>query len=173
VHLLQQFNQVQVEVYRNDKISMDAIAAYDKILLSPGPGLPHEAGLMMEIIKNYAPSKPILGICLGHQAIAEAFGGKLYNMTEVLHGVATKAHLVNSEETLFKNIATPFLVGRYHSWAIDKTELPTCIEVTAIDDNGIILAIRHKKLDVKGIQFHPESVLTENGYQIIKNWIES
>lgn len=158
------------DIYRNDKISLEEVEGYDKILLSPGPGIPSEAGIMPELIKKYAASKDILGICLGHQAIGEAFGGGLINLTEVVHGVASKVRI--QTDPLFDGVPEFFTVGRYHSWVIDETLLPADLEVIAKTPDGQIMAVRHKNYRVKGLQFHPESILTENGVQIIKNWIE-
>jgi anthranilate synthase component II len=171
VHILQQFGNIRLDVIRNDKISVGEVELYDKILLSPGPGIPSEAGNMMDIIRAYSSEKPILGVCLGHQAIAEAFGGSLINLDRVMHGVATETIIVDPDEVLFKGIKDRFLSGRYHSWVVNGETLPDCLTVTAKDPSGTIMAISHKKLNVKGVQFHPESILTENGKQIIQNWI--
>lgn len=159
-----------MDIIRNDKISLEEVDAYDKILLSPGPGLPSEAGIMPQLIKKYAPSKDILGVCLGHQAIGEAFGGGLINLTEVVHGVASKVKI--TPDYLFDGLPEYFTVGRYHSWVIDATLLPDELEVTSKTPDGQIMAIKHKSFEVRGLQFHPESILTENGVEIIKNWIE-
>jgi len=172
VHYLEKVSDAAVEVYRNDKISIKEIERFDKILLSPGPGIPSEAGILIDVIKTYASSKSILGVCLGQQAIAEAFGGTLTNMTDVFHGVSTPIEIV-AEDILFQNIPKQLLVGRYHSWCVNKSTLPEELEITALDETGNIMALRHKKLDVRGVQFHPESVLTEHGLQMIKNWVES
>jgi anthranilate synthase component 2 len=175
VHLLKELGlENSIEVHRNDKISLEEVEKFDKILLSPGPGLPSEAGIMPELIKKYAPSKSILGICLGHQGISEIFGAKLENMTEVLHGVATKAIVTSHEERIFNNIPKELKTCRYHSWTVVPESVPTNeLEVTAIDENGKVMAIRHKQYDVRGLQFHPESILTEHGKQMIKNWLEA
>jgi anthranilate synthase component II len=174
VHLLKELGlENSIEVHRNDKISLEEVEKFDKILLSPGPGLPSEAGIMPELIRKYAPSKSILGICLGHQGISEIFGAKLENMTEVLHGVATKAIVTSSEERIFNNIPKELKTCRYHSWTVIPESVPTNeLEVT-IDENGKVMAIRHKQYDVRGLQFHPESILTEHGKQMIKNWLEN
>lgn len=174
VHLLKELGlEHSIEVHRNDKISLQEVERFDKILLSPGPGLPSEAGIMPELIRKYAPSKSILGICLGHQGISEIFGARLENMKEVLHGVATKAIVTSTQETLFKNIPKELKTCRYHSWTVVPESVPLDeLEVTAIDENGKVMAIRHKSYDVKGLQFHPESILTEHGKQMIKNWLE-
>ncbi len=159
-----------LDIYRNDKIGLEAVGQYDKILLSPGPGIPSEAGIMPELIKKYAPTKDILGVCLGHQAIGEAFGGGLINLSEVVHGVASKVRI--QPDPLFTGLPEFFTVGRYHSWVIDETLLPQELEVIAKTPDGQIMAVRHVKYQVKGLQFHPESILTEHGVEIIKNWIE-
>ena len=149
------------------------IEKYDKIVLSPGPGIPEEAGLLLEIIKKYAPKKSILGVCLGHQAIGEAFGGKLHNMNRVLHGVATPVKLTENKSVLFKDFPGVFDVGRYHSWIVKEKELPDCFEVTSYDEEGRIMSMKHKEYDVEGVQFHPESVLTPQGEKMIENWLKS
>jgi len=159
-----------MDIFRNDKISLEEVGAYDKILLSPGPGVPSEAGIMPELIRKYAPHKDILGICLGNQAIGEAFGGGLINLTEVVHGVASKIKI--QPDGLFEGLPEYFTVGRYHSWVIDATQVPEELEVISNTPDGQIMAIRHKKFNVKGLQFHPESILTEHGVQIMKNWLE-
>mgnify|MGYP000081212245 CR=1 FL=1 len=161
-----------VDVIRNDKITLDEAEQYDKIVLSPGPGIPEEAGIMPELIKRYAAQKPILGVCLGHQAIGEAFGARLQNLPRVVHGVATKAH-VTTPDVLFQELPEEFAVGRYHSWVVDAHEFPAELEVTATDDDGQIMALRHRTYNVRGVQFHPESVLTEHGARMMKNWLES
>lgn len=172
VHLLQELKQ-DYEVVRNDKFELDYVEQFDKILLSPGPGLPQEAGLLMEVIQRYAETKSILGICLGQQAIAERFGGKLYNLPKPLHGVSTPISIIDKSEKLFQNYPSDSKVGRYHSWAVDPDSLPECLQVTAVDDNNVILAVSHKNLNVKGLQFHPESILTDNGKLLIANWLKS
>src|SRR5690554_4192150 len=159
----------QMDIYRNDKISLQEVENYDKILLSPGPGLPCDAGIMPELIKTYAPNKDILGICLGHQAIGEAFGGSLNNLTEVVHGVATKVNV--QEDPLFMGLPMSFTIGRYHSWVIDEGTLPEELRVTAKTPDGQIMGVMHKKYKVRGLQFHPESILTDHGKTIIQNWI--
>lgn len=169
VHYAEQFCN-DIEVHRNDAINLDAVDKYDIIILSPGPGLPKDAGIMPELIKRYSPTKKILGVCLGHQAIAEAFGGKLVNMNHVLHGVARKTIVTDENEQLFKGLAKEFNCGRYHSWAVKKQDLPDCLELTAIDEYDYVMAFRHKNYDVYGVQFHPESILTEHGLEIIENF---
>jgi anthranilate synthase component 2 len=162
----------QVQVRRNDQLALDEVAAYDAVLLSPGPGIPSEAGLMPELIRRYAPTKRILGVCLGHQGIAESFGAELVNLTEVHHGVASQATVAMADERLFRGLPPQFRVGRYHSWAVRPGSLPAELEATAHDDDGEIMALRHRHYDVRGVQFHPESVLTEHGHQLLRNWLE-
>ena len=176
VHVVEKIIHGKVDVYRNDKISIEKMNDYDKIILSPGPGLPAESGLLLPLIKEYASSKSILGVCLGHQAIAESFGGNLINLTTVYHGVATKIK-VNEERTLFDNdlfqsLPSELEVGRYHSWIVNKENFPADLEITAEDENGFIMALRHKTYDVQGVQFHPESVLTPMGEKIMENWLK-
>lgn len=170
VHILHNLGVDEVEVLKNDKIDLDSINKFDKILLSPGPGIPKDAGLMPEIIKRFASSKSILGICLGHQAIAESFGGGLINMQMPLHGVAS-ALTITQEDYLFDGISSGINVGHYHSWIVDN-KLPYMLEVLASDESGNIMALRHKEYDVRGLQFHPESVLTESGIAMIANWLK-
>ena len=163
---------VETDVRRNDKISLDEVAAFDKILLSPGPGIPSEAGLLLLLIERFAPIKSILGICLGEQAIGEVFGAKLLNLKDVYHGVCSDIRIV-AQEQLFAGLEPGFRAGRYHSWVVSKEKLPACLEVTAIDaEAGNIMALRHRAYDVRGVQFHPESVLTPQGKKIIENWIK-
>jgi anthranilate synthase component 2 len=161
-----------LDVIRNDKITLDAVQSYDKIMLSPGPGLPEEAGIMPELIKRYASSKSILGVCLGHQAIGEAFGARLTNLARVIHGVATST-TITVEDMLFRNIPPTLNVGRYHSWVVDSAGFPEDLEITALDSVGFIMALRHRTYDVRGVQFHPESVLTEHGKLMIQNWLQN
>ncbi len=172
VHYLEELD-CEVTVKRNDKFYLEEVENYDKILLSPGPGIPDEAGLLKAVIQKYAASKPIFGVCLGQQAIGEVFGGKLENLRKVFHGVATIATILKEDEPLFKGIEKEFEIGRYHSWVISKEDFPEVLEITSVDENGQIMSLRHKRYDVCGVQFHPESVLTPMGKQIIKNWIES
>ncbi len=173
VHLLRELGVGNgLEVHRNDKISLEEVEKFDKILLSPGPGVPSEAGIMPDLIKKYAPTKSILGICLGHQGISEVFGAQLENMSDVLHGVATKAVVTSPGETLFHNLPGEFKTCRYHSWTVVPKSVPAdVLEVTALDENGEVMAIRHRQYDVKGLQFHPESILTEHGKEMIRNWL--
>lgn len=175
VHLVEKILHYKVDVHRNDKIALEAVKAYDKIILSPGPGIPEEAGLLLPLIKEYAASKSILGVCLGHQAIGEAFGGTLTNLSSVYHGVATpisiKADRAAAQHDLFKGLPDSFEVGRYHSWVVDRKDFPDTLEITAEDDQGFIMALQHKSYDIQGVQFHPESVLTPSGEAIMRNWL--
>ncbi|MDR1883189.1 MAG: aminodeoxychorismate/anthranilate synthase component II [Prevotella sp.] len=172
VHLVKELGFTDVDVYRNDKIALADIARYDKIILSPGPGIPSEAGLLLPLIKEYAGKKPILGVCLGHQAIGEAFGAKLINLEDVYHGVATRIEVIRSDY-LFDGLDKVLEAGRYHSWIVNPRELPDCIEVTATDGAGQIMALRHKEYDIRGVQFHPESVLTPVGKTIARNFLNN
>ncbi|NNC46071.1 MAG: aminodeoxychorismate/anthranilate synthase component II [Winogradskyella sp.] len=171
VHYLEDLG-CEVTVKRNDKLTLDEVDFFQKVLLSPGPGIPDEAGLLKSIIKTYGKTKSILGVCLGQQAIGEVYGGSIENLNSVYHGVATTIKLVVDDETLFKGLGNSFEVGRYHSWVV-STNLPEQLEATSFDENGQIMSLRHKVYDVKGVQFHPESVLTPNGKQILENWINS
>lgn len=169
VHYLEDLN-CEVTVKRNDKLSLEDVEPFDKIVLSPGPGIPDEAGLLKQIIETYAPTKSILGVCLGQQAIGEVFGGTLENLDNVYHGVATNVTVSVDDETLFKGLDKTFEVGRYHSWVVNAT-LPNVLEATSFDENGQIMSLRHKTYDVKGVQYHPESVLTPDGKKILENWV--
>ena len=171
VHLVQKIVPVKPDVFRNDQIPLEKVAEYDKIILSPGPGIPGEAGLLLPLIKEYAATKSILGVCLGHQAIGEAFGGSLINLSTVYHGVATPCSLSEEQNGLFRGLPRNITVGRYHSWIVDEKTLPSELEITARDDNGYIMALRHRSFDVRGVQFHPESVLTPDGETILRNWL--
>ncbi|GGI56944.1 anthranilate synthase component II [Winogradskyella haliclonae] len=171
VHYLEDLN-CEVTVKRNDKLTLDEVDNFNKILLSPGPGIPDEAGLLKAIIQKYAPTKSILGVCLGQQAIGEVFGGTLENLDTVFHGVATKVTQSVDDENLFDELDQTFEVGRYHSWVVNAN-LPDSLEATSFDENGQVMSLRHKVYDVKGVQYHPESVLTPNGKQILKNWVNS
>ena len=171
VHLVEKITGEKVDVYRNDQIALAAIASYDKIILSPGPGIPAEAGLLLPLIKEYAATKSILGVCLGHQAIAEAFGGTLTNLDTVFHGVATPIKILNDKSGILSGLPKTLEVGRYHSWIVNEADLPEELEVTAKDENGYIMALQHKTYDVQGVQFHPESVLTPEGEKILRNWL--
>lgn len=160
----------RVTVVRNDRFRLPDLQPYDKLILSPGPGIPSEAGLLVEAIRTYAPTKPILGVCLGHQAIGEVFGARLTNLAKVFHGVQTDIDLT-ADDYLFEGLPHRLSVGRYHSWVVDREALPACLEITAVSDEGQIMALRHRTLDVRGVQFHPESVLTPEGASIIRNFI--
>ncbi len=173
VHLVEKILPLKVDVFRNDEIPLEKIKAYDKIILSPGPGIPSEAGLLLPLIKEYASSKSILGVCLGHQAIGEAFGGTLVNLSKVYHGVATKGKIILPLTPLFKGLPADIEIGRYHSWIIDRENFPAELEIAAEDENGYVMALQHKKFDVQGVQFHPESVLTPSGETILRNWLSS
>lgn len=175
VHLVEKIMHIKVDVYRNDQIPLEKVKVYDKIILSPGPGIPEEAGQLLPLIKEYAASKSILGVCLGHQAIGQAFGGRLVNLSTVYHGVATTIKITNSKpgtgHSLFDGMSDELEVGRYHSWVVAKEDFPNDLEITAEDDNGYIMALQHKTFDVQGVQFHPESVLTPVGEKIMRNWL--
>lgn len=159
------------DVIRNDKIALDAVGQYEKIMLSPGPGIPSEAGIMQDLVREYGPTKSILGICLGHQGIGEVYGATLENLGDVLHGVAHKAAVVDRSESIFADIPDELTVGRYHSWTVVPDSMPADLRTTAVDDQGRVMALAHTRFDVKGLQFHPESVLTENGVRMIQNWL--
>ncbi|GAB3734062.1 aminodeoxychorismate/anthranilate synthase component II [Spirosoma lituiforme] len=159
------------DVIRNDKITLDSVEQYDKILLSPGPGIPSEAGIMQDLVREYGPTKSILGICLGHQGIGEVYGATLENLGDVLHGVAHKAAIVDRSEPIFASIPEELTVGRYHSWTVVPDSMPADLRATALDEQGRIMALSHTRFDVKGLQFHPESVLTENGVKMLENWL--
>ena len=169
-HYLNKF-EVDVTVIRNDKFSIDEVEAYDRIVLSPGPGIPSEAGLMMDVIKKYHHHKKILGICLGMQAFADFFGGSLINLPKVHHGVAIPIHILSPIDPLFLGLPTDFLTGRYHSWSVNKVGLPDCLRITAVDANGEIMGLSHENQFLRGVQFHPESILTEWGSELIENWL--
>lgn len=168
-HLVKEMG-ADVTVFRNDQFSLDSLEAFDKIILSPGPGIPSEAGLLLDVIRTYAGKKPILGVCLGHQAIGEAFGGRLENLSDVFHGVATPCH-ITADSPLFQGLAKDITIGRYHSWVVSREAFPECLEITAVSDEGQVMALQHRQLPIYGIQFHPESVLTPEGKEIIKNYI--
>ena len=168
-HLVKELG-AEVTVFRNDQFELSQLESFSKILLSPGPGIPSEAGLLLDVIKTYAGKKPILGVCLGHQAIGEVFGGKLENLSDVFHGVATEGTQFGNDE-ICSGLPNRITMGRYHSWVVSKEGLPECLEVTAESDEGQIMALKHKTLNIRGIQFHPESVLTPDGKKIIQNWL--
>ncbi len=172
VQVIKEQSNASVEVFRNDEIPLEAVKAYDKILLSPGPGIPSESGLLLPLIKEYAATKSIFGVCLGQQAIAEAFGGSLTNLSKVYHGIATPVELI-AESILFEGLPTSFNVGRYHSWVVNESDLPSSLKVTSKDSEGYIMSLEHKEFDVKGVQYHPESVLTPEGAKIIANWLKN
>lgn len=172
VHLVKELGYKDVDVARNDRIRLGEVAVYDKIILSPGPGIPSESGILLDLIKTYALSKSILGICLGEQAIGEAFGARLDNMSDVYHGVRSEVKVIGKDR-IFDGLGDTFEAGRYHSWIVSRDGFPSRLEITAEDGNGEIMAIRHREYDVRGLQFHPESVLTPQGGTIIKNWLES
>ena len=171
VHYLQDLG-CEVTVKRNDKLTLEEAGKFDKILLSPGPGIPDEAGLLKSIIKEYGSSKSILGICLGQQAIAEVYGGSIENLNKVYHGVSTSIKRINQDDVLYKDIPTELEVGRYHSWVVSK-ELPKVLISTSIDENGEIMSLRHVEHDVRAVQYHPESILTPEGKKMLKNWVEA
>ena len=168
-HLVKELG-AEVTVVRNDQFELSDLEPYDKIILSPGPGIPSEAGLLLDVIRTYAGKKPILGVCLGHQAIGEAFGGRLENLSDVFHGVATPCHIF-VDDPIFSGINRDITIGRYHSWVVSKEAFPDCLEVLAESPEGQVMALRHKTLNVRGIQFHPESVLTPDGKKMIQNWL--
>lgn len=172
VHLIEKVSEIPFDVIRNDKISIEDVKTYDKILLSPGPGLPKDAGIMPELIKTYGASKSILGVCLGLQAIGEVYGGSLKNLDTVFHGIATPIHII-SEDAIFNNCPKKFIVGRYHSWVINNSLLPQELQITATDERGNIMALKHKTYNVRGVQFHPESILSEHGETMILNWLKA
>lgn len=170
LHLVKELGATDVEVFRNDQIALEEVARYDKIILSPGAGIPQEAGLLLDIIKRYAPTKSMLGVCLGHQAIGQAFGATLENLSEVYHGVQTPIDIIE-QDALFDGLGRQILVGRYHSWVVSPDNFPSCLQITATSGEGQVMALRHKTYDVRGIQFHPESVLTPQGRLIIQNFL--
>jgi anthranilate synthase component 2 len=177
VHLVEKITHIKVDVYRNDQIPLEKVKDYDKIILSPGPGIPEEAGLLLPLIKEYAATKSILGVCLGHQAIGEAFGGTLTNLSTVFHGVATPIKIQSprskKQNAVLNDLPDTIEVGRYHSWVVNKEGFPADLEITAEDETGMVMALQHKTFDVQGVQFHPESVLTPVGEQILRNWLKA
>jgi anthranilate synthase component 2 len=173
VHYIEKLTGKSPAVCRNDEVTLEKVQDYDKILLSPGPGVPSDAGICIDLIRRYASSKSILGVCLGHQAICEAFGGKIFNLSSVFHGIATPVTITDLNDPLFRNLPSSIIAGRYHSWVVSGDHLPGCLTVTCRDESGIIMGISHKVYDVRGLQFHPESVLTEHGIDIIWNWIDN
>ena len=170
VQIIEQIVDEKVDVFRNDQIPLENIEKYDKIILSPGPGIPEEAGILLELIKKYAPTKSIFGVCLVQQAIAQAFGGSLINLSEIYHGVATESNQIK-EHSIFKNLPKTLEVGRYHSWAVNPENFPEELEITSIDNNGMIMSLKHKSYDVHAVQYHPESILTPDGKKILENFL--
>jgi len=171
-HYLEELD-CEVTVRRNDQFQLDEVVNYDKILLSPGPGIPDEAGLLKAVIKAYAGKKPILGVCLGQQAIGEVFGGSIRNLSQVFHGVATRAKILVDDEPLFEGLGPEIEIGRYHSWVVSKDNFPNVLEITSLDNNDQIMSLRHREFDIRGVQFHPESVLTPKGKEMMKNWVNN
>ena len=172
VQIIEQIVGSEVDVFRNDRIALEDIEKYDKIILSPGPGIPEEAGILLELIKKYAPTKSIFGVCLGQQAIAEAFGGSLINLSEIYHGVATES-TQTKEHQIFKDLPETLEVGRYHSWAVNTEDFPSELEITSVDKNGMIMSLKHKTYDVHAVQYHPESILTPDGKKILENFLSN
>lgn len=173
VHLVNELG-LECEVWRNDQFAIEDVDAFDKIILSPGPGIPSEAGLLLDVIAKYAPTKSIFGVCLGQQAIAEVFGGSLYNLNQPMHGIATPIKVTDGDEELFAGLPESFKVGRYHSWVVSGNDLPDSLQVTAIDEaDDSIMALKHKQYDVRGVQFHPESILTDYGKEMMQNWLKA
>ena len=168
-HLVKELG-AEVTVVRNDQFRLEELEQYSKIILSPGPGIPSEAGLLLDVIRTYAGRKPILGVCLGHQAIGEVFGAKIENLSDVFHGVATTCHII-ADDQVFSGLPAEITIGRYHSWVVSREGMPDCLEITAVSDEGQIMALRHRELNVRGIQFHPESVLTPDGRKMLQNWM--
>jgi anthranilate synthase component 2 len=160
-----------IDIYRNDKIALEEVKKYDKIILSPGPGIPDEAGIMKQVIKEYGSTKSILGVCLGHQGIGEVYGATLFNIPKVLHGVTSITEIIDEEEYMFKGVSTRFQATHYHSWAVEKDTINGELAITAVNDEGLVMALRHKKNDVRGVQFHPESIMTPEGPKMIENWL--
>ncbi|HYG21109.1 MAG TPA: aminodeoxychorismate/anthranilate synthase component II [Ohtaekwangia sp.] len=171
VHIIRELGYT-VDIFRNDKITVEAVKQYDKILLSPGPGIPDEAGIMKQVVKEYGPSKSILGICLGHQGIGEVYGARLFNIPKVLHGVTSTVAVTDGEEYLFRNVTPTFQATHYHSWAVLPESFTPDLKITATNDEGMVMGLRHTKYDVKGLQFHPESIMTPEGPKMIKSWLE-
>ncbi len=171
VHLVKELGYTEVDVIRNDQMELSEAEKYDKIILSPGPGIPSESGLLLPLIKEYASRKPLLGVCLGEQAIGEAFGAKLTNLENVYHGIASQIKIIN-DDYIFQGLDEIIEVGRYHSWIVSREDLPENLIITAVDDSGQIMALKHKMYDVHGVQFHPESILTPEGKILVKNFLE-
>jgi anthranilate synthase component 2 len=173
LHYVEEVSDRKVDVFRNDEITLEQIAEYNQIILSPGPGLPHEAGILMPLIREYASAKRIFGVCLGLQAITEVYGGKLKQLETVMHGRSRRVMVKDGNHNLFKGLPSSFMAGRYHSWVADRDNFPDCLVITADDEESNIMAIRHKTHDVSAVQFHPESIMTEYGKQMIRNWIQN
>lgn len=173
VQMIEKIVGEKVTVFRNDQISLEDVDQYDKIILSPGPGIPEEAGILLDLIKKYAPTKSIFGVCLGQQAIAEAFGGSLINLSEIFHGVATDVQVTKENTKLFKDLPQTIEAGRYHSWAVNLEDFPEELEITAVDKDGMIMGLQHKTFDVHAVQFHPESILTPQGFKILENFLNN
>jgi len=171
-HMVKEISNQEVVVIRNNGISVEDAAAFDKIILSPGPGIPTEAGIMMDLVKRLSPTHKILGVCLGHQCIGEVFGGKLENLSNVIHGKGILTTVKVESEPIYAGVPSTFMCGRYHSWVVSKTEFPDDLIVTAEDKDGYVMSLRHKDYNVVGVQYHPESVLTPDGHQLIKNWLK-
>ncbi len=171
VHAIKKISGESVDVIRNDELELADLEKYDRIVLSPGPGIPEEAGLLLDIIREYASKKSMLGVCLGHQAIGEVFGAKLTNMNRVLHGISTPVRQTKEDKVLFEDVPEEFDAGRYHSWIVEREDLPACLQITCEDAEGMIMSMKHTEYDVHGVQFHPESVLTPLGEKIIENWL--
>jgi anthranilate synthase component 2 len=171
VHCIEKLTGSRPDVFRNDEIKVNEIREYDKVVLSPGPGIPEEAGICLDVLRTWSAEKSILGVCLGHQAIGVAFGAHLVNLDNVFHGVATSVNIIEQKDPLFRKLPSSIVAGRYHSWVVSRDSIPDCLNITCVDDNNIIMGISHRSYDVKGLQFHPESVLTEKGLQIISNWL--
>lgn len=174
VHIVKELGHADsMTIARNDKISLEDVDAFDKILLSPGPGIPDEAGILKSLIKTYGASKSILGICLGHQAIAEVYGAELFNMKEVKHGMSGQINVLDNENYVFNQVPEQFIGAHYHSWAVVRESIKSPLQITADDDHGLVMGIKHDMYDIQGLQFHPESIMTENGVEMIKNWLEN
>jgi anthranilate synthase component 2 len=173
VHQVRELTGILPDVYRNDELTISMIEPYAKVILSPGPGTPSDAGICLELIRKYAGKKSILGVCLGHQAVGVAFGAKLRNLDRVFHGMEKPVRVTDKSDYLFKGIPSVFNAGLYHSWVVEKEEMPDCLRITCLDDDDLIMAIRHKDYDIRGVQFHPESVMTKTGIKIMQNWIEN
>ena len=173
VQMIEEIVGEKIDIFRNDEITLEEVKKYDKIILSPGPGIPEESGILLDLIKTYAPTKSIFGVCMGLQAIGEVFGGKLINLSEIYHGVATEVKILNKNTQIFKNFPETFEAGRYHSWAISTENFPDELEITAIDKDGMIMALQHKTYDIQAVQFHPESILTPKGREILENFLKN